>query len=126
MNLSLPEVVGIAPSTQRNTMAHWKNFVLFYRDLMNQVYPIPKRSVEFVILEKYASFLIYIMQFQAGNNYISTAYQKLRDMEAFVNIPNFYDRYLYLRWRVKKESGEAGKQATPFSYRDFRMAAAHL
>ena len=59
MNLSLPEVVGIAPSTQRNKMAHWKNFVLFYRDLMNQVYPIPKRSVEFVILEKYASFLIY-------------------------------------------------------------------
>ena len=83
MNLLLPEVIGLASSTQRNRNAHWQNFLRFYINICNFEYPIPKFSVEFKVLEMYASFLIYILHFQAANNYISTIYIKLRNMEAF-------------------------------------------
>ena len=90
MNLLLPEVIGLASSTQRNRNAHWQNFLKFYINICNFEYPIPKFSVEFKVLEMYASFLIYILHFQAANNYISTIYIKLRNMEAFTPSPLFY------------------------------------
>ena len=95
MNLLLPEVIGLASSTQRNRNAHWQNFLRFYINICNFEYPIPKFSVEFKVLEMYASFLIYILHFQAANNYISTIYIKLRNMEALTVaaiIPRFVKR----------------------------------
>ena len=47
MNLLLPEVIGLASSTQRNRNAHWQNFLRFYINICNFEYPIPKFSVEF-------------------------------------------------------------------------------
>ena len=53
MNLLLPEVIGLASSTQRNRNAHWQNFLRFYINICNFEYPIPKFSVEFKVLEMY-------------------------------------------------------------------------